>query len=221
MSESKPILAVETSEKKCGVCLYFSDDKYFESNINLKNSHSEKIFSSIEYVLKTANTKIKDIGEVAVSIGPGSFTGLRIGLSAAKGIAMGGNLSIVPVPTFEAIALQLSKYFDKKTEIIIAERVNTDEVYFSKIRTSLNSIETILPLEVIKIDNLINKIENEPIITNITSPENQFVNNIIVNLGSADAFYVAKWSKLFGENTKTKDYDFLEPNYLKNFLGKK
>lgn len=221
MNESKPTLALETSEKKCGVCLYYSDNKYFESNINLKNSHSEKIFTSIEYVLKSANIEIKDIGEVAVSIGPGSFTGLRIGLSAAKGIAMGGNLSIVPVPTFDAIALQAARYFTKDTGIIIAERVNTDEVYFSKIRTSLNSIKTILTLEVIKIDDLINKIENEPIITNITSLENQFVNNIIVNLGSPDAFYIAKWSNLFGENTKTKDYDFLEPNYLKNFIVKK
>jgi len=221
MSEPKPILAIETSEIKCGVCLYFSDEKYFESNIYLKNSHSEKIFSSIEYVLKSACLDIEEVAEIAVSIGPGSFTGLRIGLSAAKGIAMGSNLPIVPVPTFEAISLQVAKYFKNDNEIIIAERVNSDEAYFSKIRIAKDLIKTILPLEVIKIDNLINKIENEAIITNITSLENQFVNNIFFNLGAPESYYIAKWCKLYGKDFKTNDYDFLEPNYLKNFLGKK
>lgn len=221
MNNQKPILALETSEKICGVCLYFSDDKYFESKINLKNSHSEKIFSSINYVLKSADINIKDVEEIAVSTGPGSFTGLRIGMSAAKGLALGSNIPIVPVPTFEAIALQVKKYFKINSEIIIAERVNSDEAYFAKINIDKEKIDFIIPLQVKKIDKLNEIIGKEPIITNISLEEKIINNNFIINLGAPDPFYIAKWSKYFGTGVKTSKYDFLEPNYLKNFLIKK
>lgn len=221
MNNQKPVLALETSEKICGVCLYFSDDKFFESKINLKNSHSEKIFSSIDYVLKSADINIKDVEEIAVSTGPGSFTGLRIGMSAAKGLALGNNLPIVPVPTFEAMALQVKKYFKINSEIIIAERVNSDEAYFTKINLDKEKIDFIIPLQVKKIDKLYEIIGKEPIITNISFEEKIINNNFIINLGAPDPFYIAQWSKYFGTSVKTTEYDFLEPNYLKNFLIKK
>ena len=221
MNNQKPVLALETSEKICGVCLYFSDDKFFESKINLKNSHSEKIFSSIDYILKSADINIKDVEEIAVSNGPGSFTGLRIGMSAAKGLALGNNLPIVPVPTFEAMALQVKKYFKINSEIIIAERVNSDEAYFTKINLDKEKIDFIIPLQVKKIDKLNEIIGKEPIITNISFEEKIINKNFIINLGAPDPFYIAQWSKYFGTSVKTTEYDFLEPNYLKNFLIKK
>jgi len=221
MNKQKPILALETSEKICGVCLYFSDDKFFESKINLKNSHSEKIFSSIDYVLNSADINIKDVGEIAVSNGPGSFTGLRIGMSAAKGLALGSNLPVVPVPTFEAIALQVKKYFKINSEIVIAERVNSDEAYVTKINLDNEKIDFIIPLQVKKIDKLNEIIGKEPIITNISFDEKIINNNFIINIGAPDPFYIAQWSKYFGTGVKTTEYDFMEPNYLKNFLIKK
>ncbi len=221
MNMNKPILALETSEKICGVCLYFSDEKFFESKISLKNSHSEKIFSSIDYVLNTSDSNINEVGEIAVSVGPGSFTGLRIGMSAAKGLALGGNLPISPVPTFEAIAIQVKKYSKINSEITIAERVNSDEAYFTKITFKKGKIEYIIPLKVIKIDELQDAIGKEPIITNISLDENKINDNFVINIGAPDPFYIAKWCSMFGKEVKTKEYDFLEPNYLKNYLIKK
>ena len=221
MNKQKPILAIETSEKICGVCLFFSNEKYFESKINLKNSHSEKIFSSINYVLNTAGIDINEIGEIAVSSGPGSFTGLRIGMSAAKGLALGSNLPITPVPTFEAIALQVKEYFKINAEISIAERVNSDESYFAKVKLCKEKIDFIIPLQVKKIDKLKETIGKEPIITNISLDEKIINNNLIIPVGAPDPFYIATWSKFYGTDVKTKDYDFLEPNYLKNFLVKR
>ncbi len=221
MNKPKPILALETSEKICGVCLYYSDEKYFESKINLKNSHSEKIFSSIDYVLNAAGIKINEVGEIALSIGPGSFTGLRIGMSAAKGLALGSNLPITPVPTFEAIALQVKEYLKIPREIIIAERVNSEEAYFSKIYLGKDNLKFITPLQLKKIDKLTEIIGKETIITNISLDENNINDNLVIKLGAPGSFYVAKWSRLFGAEVKTCEYDFLEPNYLKNFLIKK
>ena len=79
MSEDKPILSIETSESICGVCVFFTETKYFESQIYLKNSHAEKLFEIIDYVMRSAGIETSDLDKIAVSSGPGSFTGLRIG----------------------------------------------------------------------------------------------------------------------------------------------
>ena len=139
LSENKPVLAFETSENICGVCIYFSDDKYFSSSINLKHSHSEKIFEITDGLLKSANIKPSDLDSIAVSEGPGSFTGLRIGFSAAKGIAYGANLPIIPVPTYEAFALQLLSVLKENDEFIISNRVNKEEVYFTRFQIRGNN----------------------------------------------------------------------------------
>jgi tRNA threonylcarbamoyladenosine biosynthesis protein TsaB len=69
----------------------------------LDREHAEKLPHFCEEVLEEGDTDISKLSAVAVSIGPGSFTGLRIGLSFAKGVAFSGDLSLVPVPTLLAI----------------------------------------------------------------------------------------------------------------------
>ena len=89
MIDNKPILSIETSGSLCSSSLFFSDEKYFLSSTNLKNSHSENLFNQIEFLFDQAEISRDNIGSIAVSGGPGSFTGLRIGMAAAKGIASG------------------------------------------------------------------------------------------------------------------------------------
>ena len=67
-------------------------------------SHSRCLTQLVERVLSDARVTIGDVDALAVSIGPGSFTGLRVGLALAKGIAFAGGLPIAPVPTLEALA---------------------------------------------------------------------------------------------------------------------
>ena len=137
--EHKPILAFETSENICGVCIYFSDEKYFSSAVNLKHSHSEMIFEITDCLFKLAGIQPADLVAIAVSEGPGSFTGLRIGFSAAKGMAYGAKLPIIPVPTYEALAFQLSTVLKENDEFIISNKVNKDEVFFSKFQIKSNN----------------------------------------------------------------------------------
>ncbi len=129
------MLAIETSGSVCGVCLFYSDEKYFSSSINLKHSHSEKIFEITKNLFRIAGIQSRDLDSIAVSEGPGSFTGLRIGFSAAKGIAHGANLSIISVPTFEAFAYQLSFILENNADFIISSKVNNDEVFFTRDRS--------------------------------------------------------------------------------------
>ena len=99
---SKKILGIETSTRAASVAL-ISDEKILaEISQESKLYHSENLLPQIEEVLKIAN--VEKVDAVAVSIGPGSFTGLRIGLAAAKALAYAWQIKIIGVPTLHAIA---------------------------------------------------------------------------------------------------------------------
>ena len=139
MLDNLPILSIETSQSCCGACVYFDENKFFEMSVNHKNVHAEKIFEIIDSVIKSSGITLKDLGAIAVSSGPGSFTGLRIGMSAAKGIGFGASLPIIAVPTFEALAYQLSNTLKDGTEFVIANNVNSEEIYFAKFQVKSNN----------------------------------------------------------------------------------
>ena len=111
MNNFLPLLAIETSDSICGACVYFDEERYFSSKVILKHSHSEKLLEVIQSILHQASISQNDLKLIAVSNGPGSFTGLRIGMSAAKGMAQALSIPILPVPTFEALAMQISEFF--------------------------------------------------------------------------------------------------------------
>jgi len=99
------ILAIETSTMLGGVAI--ADDSaglIAEVRLNVKSTHSERLMTEIDHVLKQSFLKISDIDVFAIAVGPGSFTGLRIGLSTAKGLAYATGKPIVSVPTLEAFA---------------------------------------------------------------------------------------------------------------------
>lgn len=215
MINSKPILAIETSDKICSVCVYFSSSKYFEAKIELVHSHSEKLFALIDFVMKQATLELKDVSCLAVSAGPGSFTGLRIGLAAAKGISTALSIPIVPVPTFEALALQLSEYLPERTQFSIANKVNKDEVYFAQFQIKDRSFIFTHELKILPLNRIVT-FEEELIFGNIQSNSSTNKKNVC----TPDALYIAKWCEAFGEKFMLLDIDSLEPNYFRNFLIK-
>jgi len=218
MDLSKPILSIETSGILCGVSVYFDDGKYFTVNIHQKNVHAEKLFECIDSVITSASISLDDLCAIAISAGPGSFTGLRIGMSATKGLAFGSHLPIIPVPTFDALALQISSYLTDGTEFFIANKVNVEEIYFAKFKVIGNSYIFAEGLKIIHREDLISKVGDQ--LTFGTACINYDGKNFKPGISLPDPFYVAKWSKLFGEDKVLIDYDYLEPNYLKNFIIK-
>jgi tRNA threonylcarbamoyladenosine biosynthesis protein TsaB len=99
------ILAIETSTLLGGVAA--TDDSsglIAEVRFNVKSTHSERLMTEIDHVLKGSGLQISDIDAFAVSIGPGSFTGLRIGVSTVKGFSYATGKPIVTVPTLEVLA---------------------------------------------------------------------------------------------------------------------
>lgn len=218
MDLTKPILSIETSGNLCGVSIYVDDTKFYTVNIFQKNAHAEKLFEGIEAAMKTASLSLKDLCAVAVSAGPGSFTGLRIGMSAAKGLAFGSGLPIIPVPTFDALALQISSYLEDGAEFIIANKVNIEEIYFAKFKVNSNSYIFVEDLKIINREELLSGAGDHLVFG--TACINCIGSNFRPDVSVPDPFYVAKWSRLFGQDKALLDYDYLEPNYLKNFIIK-
>ena len=104
------ILAFETSAKAGSVALLEDGKLLGESYQNTGLTHSQTLMVMAEDLLKSCNLTAGDVEAVAVAAGPGSFTGIRIGVAAAKGFAWGAELSCYGVSTLEAMARNLGAY---------------------------------------------------------------------------------------------------------------
>ena len=104
------ILAFETSAKAASVALTENGKLLGESYQNTGLTHSQTLMVMAEDLLKQCGKTVKDITAVAVAEGPGSFTGVRIGVAAAKGFAWGREIPCYGISTLEAMALSLGAY---------------------------------------------------------------------------------------------------------------
>ena len=121
------ILALETSSQHCSVALQYTDSQPAESTIKVITrldatalSHSRSLLSLIDDVLKEANLSLAELDAIAVARGPGSFTGLRIGIAVAQGLAFGHQLPVLPISSLAAVAYNAFLYWDKQTNSIPA-----------------------------------------------------------------------------------------------------
>ena len=104
------ILGIDTSTKFCNLGLIEDENILIEYTINgLKKKHSSILVPAIKNLLKTIGLKIEEINGIAVSMGPGSFTGLRIGLCVAKGLCYARSLPLLGIPTLDAMAFPLKE----------------------------------------------------------------------------------------------------------------
>ena len=101
------ILALDTATPVGSVALCTSQGLVISRYFDVGLQHSERLFVEIEAALKVAGTEVGELAAVSVSIGPGSFTGLRIGLGAAKGLCLAADKPLVAVSTLETLAARL------------------------------------------------------------------------------------------------------------------
>ena len=101
------ILAIDSSAQVSSVCLLNEEHILAEFNVNVKLTHSQTLLPMVEAVLRCSGYSLPQVDAFAVSVGPGSFTGIRIGVSAVKGLALPENKPCVAVSTLEAMAYNL------------------------------------------------------------------------------------------------------------------
>ena len=120
------VLAVETSTLAGGVALVDGERLVAEYVLDVSVTHSERLLAAVDRVLADARWAPRDLEGVAVSIGPGSFTGLRIGVSTAKGLGWALGVPIAAVPTLDAMAAAVPWAAMPVCPVLEARR---DEVY--------------------------------------------------------------------------------------------
>jgi tRNA threonylcarbamoyladenosine biosynthesis protein TsaB len=223
------IIAVETSTDICSVCV-IANEKTSQCEINLKQIHSEKIISLIDQCLKNLNMDLDEINAIGVSIGPGSFTGLRIGLSTVKGICFVKEKPIIAVPTLDALALKAAKFYEIFSNFCLKE-VNICPIIDAKQGDFYYGFYSIFDAKVVKLSEFKVGTFNE-ILNQITKPtifigdgvneikEGQIFERAILlkgKLNQPEAYYVALIAVEKLQRGEFSDLNSLEPLYIKDF----
>lgn len=125
------ILGIESSSPVASVALVSEEKLWGEMTLNTGLSHSEQLLPLIDELLRQTKVELSQLAGIAVSGGPGSFTGLRIGMATAKGLAQGLNIPLLSIPTLLALAYQQAGYSGLVSPVLNARR---NEVYTTLFR---------------------------------------------------------------------------------------
>ena len=211
------ILNLETSSKNCSVCLS-SKGKLIQSFDSEDDSyrHSELLTSSIQDILNENNLGVNDLSAVSIGIGPGSFTGLRIGFSVAKGLCYPHNINLIGISSLKIIANSVIK---ENKNIISLIKDKGEHYYTSKYSSDL--IEIMQPkIQLIDSDYMSNIIDKESIIVVNSNESKEFISQIVKEktkvfsrtISSIDMISLS--DKSF-EEKKFEDIAYIEPMYVK------
>jgi tRNA threonylcarbamoyladenosine biosynthesis protein TsaB len=145
------ILAIETATLMGGVALTSDEGLLAEYRLDVRTTHSEQLMVAVDRVLKSSHTPLQEIDAFAISIGPGSFTGLRIGLSTVKAFALVTGRPVLPVSTLEAMANSLPFTTHPICPLLDAKRGEVYTALFTFIGTNklqrLREDQVIAPLD--------------------------------------------------------------------------
>ncbi|WP_027137758.1 tRNA (adenosine(37)-N6)-threonylcarbamoyltransferase complex dimerization subunit type 1 TsaB [Gaetbulibacter saemankumensis] len=217
------ILSIETATTNCSVALSENGETILLKEDNSKNySHAERLHVFIDEVLKEQNLTTSDLDAIAVSKGPGSYTGLRIGVSAAKGLCFASDKPLISVPTLEALAHQVLCNEGVIVAMLDARRM---EVYSAIYDSKYNEIRTteaqILDdtsfksyLEQGKVYFIGNGVEKTKAL--IHHPNAVFVEDKMPSANEMGHLAYNKYKK-----SDTENVAYFEPYYLKDFIALK
>lgn len=218
------ILNIETSSDMCSVALTSEGGVLFDQKEENGMNHAKVLAPFVENCMNYLVNHDKELSAVAVSIGPGSYTGLRIGLSMAKGICFGKNIPLIGISTLEimAVSAMFRKYDWQGDELLVpmldARRM---EVYTAVYDFALNAIEPPHPL-IITEDSFKEYLDkgkvymmgngSNKVIDIIKSPNAMYMNKIVPN--ATDMMALSE--KAYREK-RFLDLAYSVPEYLKEF----
>jgi tRNA threonylcarbamoyladenosine biosynthesis protein TsaB len=156
------VLGIDTSTTSASVALLDDGQLLGEVVVNSTKTHSQKLMPIIDQLLKNCDLKVKDLDLIGIANGPGSFTGVRIGISTAKGLAHPFNIPLVEVSSLEALAYNLVNAEGLVCPLFDARR---DLVYTRVVKWSKGTLETIIEDENCLISELVDQLKdlNQPV----------------------------------------------------------
>lgn len=140
------ILSIETSTTVCSVAITEGNRVLAAEKLFMEKSHSNLLTIIIQDLLKACGLSLKEMDAIAVSEGPGSYTGLRIGVSTAKGFAYALDKPIIAVGTLKAMAYEVSQYNTEESLLVPMLDARRMEVYTATFDYSLRAINEVKPL---------------------------------------------------------------------------
>lgn len=149
------LLGIDSSGLAASVALVFDGVMVAEYTTNLKKTHSQTLLPMIDEIVRMTLVDLKEIDAIAVAAGPGSFTGLRIGSSTAKGLGLALNKPIIPVPTVEGLAYNLYGSNDLICPIMDARR---NQVYTGIYEFKGSHFQVISDQKAVEITDLIREL---------------------------------------------------------------
>ncbi|MDT0643346.1 tRNA (adenosine(37)-N6)-threonylcarbamoyltransferase complex dimerization subunit type 1 TsaB [Zunongwangia sp. F363] len=214
------ILCLETASTNCSVALAKDGALLDLKEDNDKNySHAEKLHVFIKEILEENGLKPEDLDAVAVSKGPGSYTGLRIGVSAAKGLCFSLDIPLISIPTLYSLALQVKQETNYIVPMLDARRMEVYSAVFDPTKIQIRDTKA----EVLEETSFSEYLEKGKIIfigsgvekfENICSQANA---RYIKSLPSAREMAKAAENKY--QKSDTEDVAYFEPYYLKDFIA--
>lgn len=213
------ILNVETATKQCSVSIAKEGKTIVCNEIAEEGySHAERLHVFIEDCVKEAGISYKDLAAIAVSQGPGSYTGLRIGVSAAKGLCYALGIPLIAVDTLKALAAQVKVTSGVIVPMLDARRM---EVYSAVFDSNLESLRAI-QAEIITEDSFQELVGNVYFVGDcaakckevLTKTNFVFLEDVVYP--SAKEMSAFSYEKFL--NNDFVDLAYFEPYYLKDFI---
>ena len=220
------ILHIETSTEVCSVAVSEDSHVIFQQEDHSGPNHAERLGSMVDEALSFTDNHAIPFDAVAVSCGPGSYTGLRIGVSMAKGICYGRNLKLIAVPTLELICVPVLLREIVEENALLCPMIDARrmEVYAGIYDRALHEVRPV-GADVVDAETYKQWLDERPVfffgngaakcMEAISHPNAHLIEGIKP---------LAKWMQPLAErrllNGQTEDVAYFEPFYLKDYVAK-
>jgi tRNA threonylcarbamoyladenosine biosynthesis protein TsaB len=225
------ILNIETSTRVCSVSLSVDGKVVKIKESRVKNSHAEQVTLFTEEVVKKAGMQLTDIDAVAVSKGPGSYTGLRIGVSTAKGLCFAIDKPLISIGTLDAMAWGLVNALENKKQLVNAYLycpmidARRMEVYDAVYRSDLSKLKEV-SATILEEDTYSGFLETHPMIFGGDGAEKakgllfkRYPKAYFLDGFEPSSMYMAELAEKKYDNNDFEDVAYFEPFYLKDFIA--
>lgn len=155
----KTILVLDTATEACSVALFHHENTTFLDELSPR-THTQRILPMVDELLSQANISLKEVDVLGFGRGPGSFTGVRVGVGIAQGLAMGAELPVVPVSNLLAMA-EAAYQQQGATEVVALIDARMNEVYFAQFSRSEKGWQTLVVEQVCSPEKAIAQIQTD------------------------------------------------------------
>lgn len=220
------VLGLESSAMTASVAIMTDDVLTAEYSTNFKQTHSQTLLPMLDEICKCTRTDVKDIDVIAISSGPGSFTGLRIGSATAKGLGLALEKPIVEVPTLEALAYNVSECDTLICPMMDARRGNVYAGVYSFMDSRKPPLK-VMDVTLVSVEELISKInelgQNVVFLGDAVHDNMEILSktlNVTWKVAPAQSIMpraasVCALGKIYASQGKCIDADEHSPNYLR------